>query len=238
MGIRRFVARSDSAAARAARWAHAAYRDFSVPAPRPLVVPALYGFIAAREAYEFAKRVLVCEPLFKAYCKEYGSHLHTGSFIHYVMGQGDIVVGDHVTFDGKSTFIFAARFSERATLKIGDYCGFGHDCMFTVGKSITIGNHVRVASGTQIFDSPGHPADGERRKLGLPPDTDDVKPIVIEDNVWIGRRASIFPGVTIGEGSVVASGAMVMSNVPRHTTVAGNPARAVTSLKPRSEKVG
>jgi acetyltransferase-like isoleucine patch superfamily enzyme len=53
--------------------------------------------------------------------------------------------------------------------------------------------------------------------------------VTIGDNVWIGRRAIIMPGVTIGEGSVISSGAVVMNDIPPFTVAAGNPARRVAS---------
>jgi len=52
-----------------------------------------------------------------------------------------------------------------------------------------------------LIDSSGHPTDPQARLLGLPPDADDVRPITIGDNVWIGQRSILFPGVTIGEGA-------------------------------------
>jgi acetyltransferase-like isoleucine patch superfamily enzyme len=54
--------------------------------------------------------------------------------------------------------------------------------------------------------------------------------VTIEDNVWIGRNAVICPGVTVGEGSVVSGGAIVMSDVPPYSIVAGNPARKIGVL--------
>jgi len=60
---------------------------------------------------------------------------------------------------------------------------------------------------------------------------EDVKAIHIEDNVWIGSGATIFPGVTLGEGCIVARGAIVMSSVPPYVIVAGSPARQVARLK-------
>jgi acetyltransferase-like isoleucine patch superfamily enzyme len=81
-----------------------------------------------------------------------------------------------------------------------------------------------------IFDSPGHPADPAARKAGFPPSDDEVKPVIIEDNVWIGQSAIIMPGVTIGEGSIVASGSVVMTSVPPNIIVAGNPARQLRKL--------
>ena len=57
--------------------------------------------------------------------------------------------------------------------------------------------------------------------------------VIIEDNVWIGQGAVVHPGVTIGEGSVVSARAVVMSDVPRFSIVAGNPARRIGTLEVR-----
>ena len=94
----------------------------------------------------------------------------------------------------------------------------------TIGKEIRIGRYCLIAANVFMFDSGGHATDPESRRQGLPPADDQVRPITLEDNVWIGRNAIIFPGVTIGEGSVVFAGAVVMTDVPPYTIVAGNPA--------------
>lgn len=52
-----------------------------------------------------------------------------------------------------------------------------------------------------------------------------IKPVVIEDDVWIGARVTILGGVTVGKGSVLAAGAVVTKNVPEYSIVGGNPAR-------------
>jgi acetyltransferase-like isoleucine patch superfamily enzyme len=231
MNPRRFLATSDHALARAARRARRSVLDFTLPAPRPVVVPMRLAYEAAREVYEYGKRVLVCEPLFKSYCKQYGERVRTGCFIHYIVGRGDLHVGDDVLLDGQICILFAARFSDHPTLRIGDGTGIGHGCKLTIGKAITIGKHCRIAGGVQILDSSGHPSSPEARQKGLPPAESDVRPVVIEDNVWIGARATLLPGVTIGEGSVVSAGAVVVADVPPYTVVAGNPARRVASLR-------
>lgn len=201
-----------------------------MPAPRLLSTPVLNLVMAGRGLYYFAVRVFVCEPLFKAYCREYGHNLHTGVFLHWVQGHGDIIVGDDVTFDGKSSITFAARYCDRPTLRVGSHSGLGHACTLVIGREITIGSHCRIASGAAIFDVSGHPADPEARKAGLPPSPEEVKPVRVMDNVWIGRNAIIHPGVTIGEGSIVSAGAVVMSDVPPLSIVAGNPARKIGNL--------
>ena len=200
------------------------------PIPHALTTPLLALFLALRSTYYFIVRVLVCEPFFKAYCTRYGRNLHTGVFLHWIQGRGELIIGDNVVIDGKCSISFAARFSDTPTLMIGDNTGIGHDCSFAIGKKIVIGRHCRIANQVWIFDSPGHAADPIERMAGSPPRDDEVKPVVIEDNVWIGVRAVIMPGVTIGEGSIVAVGSVVMTNVPPNTMVAGNPARLLRRL--------
>ena len=200
------------------------------PIPRALSVPLLSLFLLLRSIYYFVARVFFCEPFFKAYCTKYGRGVHTGVFLHWIQGRGELIVGDNVRIDGKCTFTFAARFSEHPTLIIGDNTGISHGCTFTIGKKVVIGRHCRIAGNVWIFDSPGHPAGPAARMAGLPTAEDEVKPVVIEDNVWIGRGAIIMPGVTIGQNSIVAAAAVVMSDVPANTMVAGNPARLLRKL--------
>lgn len=204
--------------------------NFSLPAPRVLTLPFVTLFVALRSVYYFLARVLWCEPFFKSYCTRYGPGLHTGAFLHYIQGRGAILCGENVLVSGKSNFIFAARYSDAPTLIIGDNSGLGHACIFIIGKKIEIGRHCRIGSEVVVFDSPGHPADPVLRLTGAPASEEEVKPVTIEDNVWIGQRAIIMPGITIGAGSIIASGAVVMANVPPNTMVAGNPARQVKKL--------
>jgi acetyltransferase-like isoleucine patch superfamily enzyme len=228
--VYRFLALSDHWLARTARWLYQVSRTFTLPAPRIVVQPLLGVFLLLRSLYFFTWRVLVCEPLFKAYCKQYGRRVRTGVFIHWIQGKGDIILGNDVVVDGKCNLSFAVRFTSRPELIIGDHTSISHNCTFSIGKRITIGQHCRIASDVVFFDSSGHTTDPEGRQRGLPPDVDEVRPIVVEDNVWIGRRAIIFPGVTVGRGSVVSAGSVVVSDVAPFLIVAGNPARKIASL--------
>jgi acetyltransferase-like isoleucine patch superfamily enzyme len=225
-----FLAHSEHWLARLARRIRRGVLDFSVPTPHVLAKAVLSIFLAIRSLYYFVVRIFVCEPLFKAYCSQYGKNVHTGVFVHWVQGPGEIILGDNVTVDGKCTFIFASRYSKRARLSIGDGCGIGHACSFTVGREIRIGRNTRIAERVTMFDSPGHSADPEARLAGQPASNEEVRPISIGDNVWIGSGAFIFPGVTIGDGAIVAASAVVMTDVPPNVLVAGNPARQAKSL--------
>ncbi|MFN4260376.1 MAG: acyltransferase [Gemmataceae bacterium] len=228
--IHRLVACSDHWLAGRARAVYRNLRRFSLPTPRMVLRPLLLAFVTGRALHYFAKRVLVCEPLLKAYCKHYGKGLRADVHLPWIQGHGALVLGDDVLIDGKLNVSFAARFCAEPTLTIGDHTGVGHNCSFTVGKRITIGRHCRIASDVWLFDSSGHPADPVQRQAGSPPSADEVRPITIEDNVWIGRRCIIYPGVTIGVNSIVSAGSVVMSDVPPNTVVAGNPARKIAVL--------
>jgi carbonic anhydrase/acetyltransferase-like protein (isoleucine patch superfamily) len=177
-------------------------------------------------------RVFVCEPLFKGYCTEVGRGVRTGVFIHWVQGNGRIILGDDVVVDGKCSFTFSSRYCDDPSLEIGDHTGIGHGCVFTVGQRIKIGRKCMIAGGTSMFDSNGHPTDPAARLASLPPDPAEVRPIEIGDNVWIGQGSTIFPGVRIGDGSIVAARSVVRSKVRAYTVVAGNPARKIADLEP------
>lgn len=103
------------------------------------------------------------------------------------------------------------------------YCNM--DCVFLDVNTITIGNNVMLGPRVNLFTA-GHPIDADVRisdlEFGLP--------IVIEDKVWIGGNATILPGVTVGENSIVAAGAVVTKDVPANSIVGGNPARLIRMI--------
>lgn len=72
-----------------------------------------------------------------------------------------------------------------------DECGFG--CVFSVAKSITIGDDVLIACGCTVSDYSQHPLDPEKRILGMQVDPEDVRPVRIENRAWLGKRAMILP---------------------------------------------
>lgn len=84
-----------------------------------------------------------------------------------------------------------------------------------------------LAPGVHIYTAT-HPLDAEARNSGR----EYGKPVTIGHNVWIGGRAVINPGVTIGDNAVIASGAVVTKDVPASTVVGGNPAQIIKRLPP------
>ncbi len=87
---------------------------------------------------------------------------------------------------------------------------------------MTIGSLVLVGPNAQIYTA-SHPLDAGKRRQGV----EFGKPIIIGDDVWIGGSAVICPGVTIGEKSIIAAGAVVTKDVPPFAIVGGNPARVI-----------
>jgi acetyltransferase-like isoleucine patch superfamily enzyme len=191
----------------------------------------LWVFLFVRNIYYFAKRVFICEPLFKAYCTKYGRNLHTDCHLPWISGKGDIIIGDNVTIDGAIGIGFAARYSDHPTLQIGDNTGIGSGCRVTIGKLISIGSNCNLSGGISIMDSNAHHTDPAARLALEPPSPEEIRPVIIRDGVWIGRRCIIFPGVKVGEGSVISAGSVVRTHVPPYSVVAGNPARIMFRLK-------
>ncbi len=230
MSLYKYLATSPDPLPRLVRSLRRGVREFTLPAPRALVRPALWGFLTLREGWHYVRRVLIVEPLFKGYCTRFGQRVRTGIFLHSVEGKGDIVLGDDVLVDGKCTFVFDGRYGEQPMLEIGDHTVISHQCRFLIGRRVTIGRHCLIASTSSLFDTDGYRTDPVERLGGLPPGVDEAQPIVVEDNVWIGTGAFILKGVRIGTGSVVAAGSVVTKDVPPNVIVAGNPARVVKQL--------
>ena len=108
---------------------------------------------------------------------------------------------------------------------IGDHTRVGlHN---TVIGPVTIGNHVNLAQGITVT-ALNH--NFEDKELRIDEQGVSTNPVIIGDDIWIGANAVILPGVTIGNHSVVAAGAVVTKDVPPHTLVAGVPAKIIKTL--------
>ncbi|THF73696.1 acyltransferase [Cohnella fermenti] len=107
--------------------------------------------------------------------------------------------------------------SDQAVLEIGDYTFLNRRSEIMCKQHVRIGSHCAISWDVTITDTDYHTLDG----------TETTKPVIIGDHVWIGCRATILKGVTIGAGAVVAAGAVVSKDVPARTLVAGVPARPI-----------
>lgn len=128
---------------------------------------------------------------------------------------------------GESTAILSGIHVSSGELSIGDEVFINSDCRLACGGSIFIGSYCQIGARVS-FETVSHqlaPVENGRRPS-------DPSPIIVEDNVWIGSGAILLPGVTIGEGSVVAAGAVVANDVEPYTVVGGVPAKTIRVLEP------
>lgn len=130
-----------------------------------------------------------------------------------ILDSGKIVVGKFLMARGP----LYLKCTENARLVIGNNCFFNNNCSVTCVESIKIGNCCMFANNLVIVDH------DHKRVQGKATGELISKPIVIEDNVWIGANVTILKGVTIGKGAI--AGAVVRENVPSFSIVGGVPAR-------------
>ncbi len=107
-------------------------------------------------------------------------------------------------------------------------------------KSVSIGNNVLLASKIYISDcSHGSYAGDEydSHPDSIPHDRPlHAKPVVIEDNVWLGEFVSVLPGVTIGRGTIVGANSVVSKDLPPYVIAVGTPAKAIKVFNHETKK--
>ena len=124
----------------------------------------------------------------------------------------------------ESTIVFAPFYTNFGRfIKIGKNVFVNHACTFLDMGGITIEDDVLIGPKVNLITE-NHPLDPANRKALI------SKSIVVKRNAWIGAAATILSGVTIGENSVVAAGAVVISDVPPNTVVGGVPAKIIKTV--------
>ena len=111
---------------------------------------------------------------------------------------------------------------EKAIIRIGKGTYLNRNTLVVANKLVDIGRNCRIAWDVVIMDTDSHPIYGREM---------EDKPVIIEDNVWIGCRSIILKGVHIGTGAIVAAGSVVTKDVSQHTVVGGVPARPIYSAE-------
>lgn len=134
--------------------------------------------------------------------------------IGFQIGQGTVFWG-MPRFVGKNALI--------KHLLIGANCRFNMQAVFDLTGFITIGNEVTFGPQVTLL-------------TGMPKSADDAEvlpvhaPVHIGEGCWIGARAVIQPGVSVGHGSVIGTGAVVTQNIPPNSLAVGFPARVIRTL--------
>lgn len=148
-------------------------------------------------------------------------------------------IPDHFKFGAKLRNFAARRFLKKSgkhisigfgsrinkNTELGENSGIGRNCEImsgvTIGDNVMIGPDVYMCTETHNFSDTSVPMCTQGFK--------DRKPIIIEDDVWIGARVIILPGVTVGTGAVIGAGAVVSRSVPPYSVAVGNPAKPIKS---------
>ena len=130
--------------------------------------------------------------------------------MHYSIGKNTTIFLD-------CTFDCAENFSIGKNSVINGKCRLDNKSSIIIGENVSISQEVMILSADHDLDSPDFEGRG--------------RPVKIEDYVWIGSRAIVLPGVTIGKGAVVSAGAVVTKNVGPYSVVAGIPARVIRMRK-------
>lgn len=147
------------------------------------------------------------------------------------VGKGRVIFGDRVVvgYDGGARLgsgEVRLQAAAGAIIRVGARTHFNNNVQVFASGGVTIGTDCLIGDAVLIMDSDGHALAPELRHQSAGA-TDAV---TIEDNVWIGSRAIILKGVTLGAGCVVGAGSVVTRSVPPRTVVAGNPARPLRTL--------
>lgn len=146
-------------------------------------------------------RVPLCDALKSAFLRAVGARIGSGNTYY------------------PSVWINSGR-----RLTVGDHVDFATGCIVTTDGGVTIGDRVLIGYGAKIISRNHAVPDDQRPIYGA---GHVSKPVSIENDVWIGTQAVVLPGVSIGEGAIIAAGAIVTKSVPPFAIVAGIPARIV-----------
>jgi acetyltransferase-like isoleucine patch superfamily enzyme len=142
-----------------------------------------------------------------------------------------LIIGAHCTMDGVHFDL-----GKSGRMSIGDYCYFTN-AVLLCELEVRIGNYVVIGWNTTIADTDFHPlAPAERiadavacSPLGKGRPRPEVlkRPVIIEDDVWIGPNATILKGVRLGAGAWIEAGSVVTRDVPPRARIMGNPAQII-----------
>jgi maltose O-acetyltransferase len=150
--------------------------------------------------------------------------IHVGSRLRvYVLRLAGFQIGHGCVIWGLPTI--TGNSDLYSNLAIGRECLVNVQCFFDLGAPITIGDRAALGHQVVVLTTSHHVGQPGRRAGAA-----YTKPVTIGEGAWLGARCTIFPGVNIGTGAVVAAGAIVNQDVPPNTLVAGIPARVMKTL--------
>jgi acetyltransferase-like isoleucine patch superfamily enzyme len=141
-----------------------------------------------------------------------------------VVNAGRMVIGERVRLSGTQAPLELVA-AAGGVLEIGERTFINFGTSIVANERITVGARCQIGPFCMLMDNSYHRLEPERRD-----ETPPSAPVAIGDNVWLGARTIVLPGVTIGDDAVIGAGSVVTRDVPARTFAAGAPARVVKHL--------
>lgn len=165
--------------------------------------------------------------------KAFGSHSIVKPCPDLILGKKYISVGNHTILGRHIQLTAWSLYDKTPSITIGSNCQIGSYNHITAANSITICDGVLTGKFVTITDnSHGRPGDeGDIDISAINRDVFSKGPVIIEENVWIGDKATILPNVRIGRCSIIGANSVVTKDIPPYTVAAGNPARVIKIIK-------
>lgn len=197
-------------------------------------IPTLIGIATRAVFYRFILKINGLAAIEKGVrirfagnlCLDYGAYIDQGVYLHAC--PNGINIGKHsLVMHGSVLHVYNFRNIPHSGIRIGDHCLIGEYNVLRGQGGILIGNRVytspmvQIVAVNHVFEDPHRPF----VEQGI-----TARGIRIEDDVWIGSGAILTDGITIGKGSVVAAGSVVVCDVEPYSVVAGNPARFIRKI--------
>lgn len=181
----------------------------------------------------------ICTVIYSGYIggqlSKCGSHFYVKKYMALLRGAQYISIGDNVWFGkgvqltawshSRANQVFAPEIIIGNNCSVGDYSHITAINKIVIGDNVLLGKNVLItdnAHGMSTFPSMSiSPINRELYSKGA---------VTIEDNVWLGERAAILPGVHIGYGAIIGAGSIVTKDIPPYAIACGNPARIIKQI--------
>ena len=152
--------------------------------------------------------------------------------------KGSIRIGDRCVLVSRATHtalglsrsVILRTLTSDATIEIGKDCGLSGTTV-CAAVSVRIGKRCLIGADVAIFDTDFHPHEAKGRRYATPDWHRISAPVVIGDDVFIGKRSIVQKGVTCGDGAIIAAGSVVTSDVPARCVAGGVRAKVLRTLE-------
>jgi acetyltransferase-like isoleucine patch superfamily enzyme len=139
-----------------------------------------------------------------------------------ILNGGTIVIGERVRIHSTTVPVELAAVNG-GCIEIGDQSFLNYGVSISAFELVRIGRRCLLGTYVNILDNDWHDVVDRSR-------TPPSQPVILEDNVWLGNRVIVLPGVTIGHDAVVGAGSVVVKDVPPRSVAVGNPARVIRTF--------